>query len=432
MKLSPHILEEASNWFVELNGNGDIDTTTRAQFDAWLRRSPEHVHAYLQITTLWENTELLAKGRRLTSEQLVEHARADNVVSLKVPDLPLPTVPDTGISGLSGLSPVRDQSTQSPSGITPPVPDTELPYRKTVRQVRYAIAATLLLAIGASLLGWNYLTRGVYNTATGEQRSIALEDGTTIDLNSRSKLRVRYDDHRRIVELKEGQALFKVAKDPNRPFTVQSNGTEVRAVGTQFDVYRKTTGTIVTVLEGEVAVTNIQKVPGTPITGVSGLSHVHEVSVSAGQQLTVPTLAAAEACTRAQCPSEADIQLPDASANPATSTDIKPVDTTAAIAWTRRQLVFQATPLSEVVDEFNRHNKRPMKIECAARRNSSPGQERLGEVDRPSEDQECDLAATRISGVFSSTDPNTLLTFLRDLPNFHVEETPEEIRISRQ
>ncbi len=88
----------------------------------------------------------------------------------------------------------------------------------------------------------------------GEQRSIALADGSTLELNSRSKVRVRYSEHERALELLEGQALFRVAKDTSRPFIVSCDGTRVRAVGTQFDVNKKRGGTVVTVVEGQVSV----------------------------------------------------------------------------------------------------------------------------------------------------------------------------------
>jgi len=57
--------------------------------------------------------------------------------------------------------------------------------------------------------------------------------------------RVRFTSNERTIDLLEGQALFRVAKDPARPFVVASDGTRVRAVGTQFDVYRRKTGTTV-------------------------------------------------------------------------------------------------------------------------------------------------------------------------------------------
>src|SRR5690606_26847429 len=89
----------------------------------------------------------------------------------------------------------------------------------------------------------------------GEQRTVTLADGSVIELNARSRIKVRYADRERAIDLLQGQALFRVAKDPTKPFIVASGGTYVRAVGTQFDVYKKSVGTVVTVVEGRVAVT---------------------------------------------------------------------------------------------------------------------------------------------------------------------------------
>jgi transmembrane sensor len=94
----------------------------------------------------------------------------------------------------------------------------------------------------------------VYATTFGEQRSITLDDGSVVDINSHSKIRVRYSATERDVELLEGQALFRVAKNASRPFWVSSATTRVRAVGTEFDVYKRRSGTVVSVIEGRVAV----------------------------------------------------------------------------------------------------------------------------------------------------------------------------------
>ena len=61
-----------------------------------------------------------------------------------------------------------------------------------------------------------------------------------------------------------GQALFTVAKDPRRPFVVSADHTRVRAVGTQFDVQKRTSGTTVTVLEGRVAILTPASVSASP------------------------------------------------------------------------------------------------------------------------------------------------------------------------
>ncbi len=101
---------------------------------------------------------------------------------------------------------------------------------------------------------WQANRYPLYSTDIGERRSITLADGSTVDLNARSKLRIEFSSAERRVELLDGQALFQVAKDKQRPFIVHSGDATVRAVGTQFDVYRKDSGTTITVLEGRVAV----------------------------------------------------------------------------------------------------------------------------------------------------------------------------------
>jgi hypothetical protein len=105
-----------------------------------------------------------------------------------------------------------------------------------------------------SAVTWLFEFQNVYATGIGEQRTVTLSDGSTVELNSQSRLRVAFHPHERDVELLEGQALFHVAHDRTRPFLVQSEGAKVRAVGTQFDVYRKSDGTVITVVEGRVAV----------------------------------------------------------------------------------------------------------------------------------------------------------------------------------
>src|SRR6202042_1786963 len=130
------------------------------------------------------------------------------------------------------------------------------------------IAASIaVLTILAAALELHEFSSPIYATSLGEQRSIQFEDGSTVELNSRSKVRVKYSKQERDVELIEGQALFHVAHDVSRPFIVAVGPTRVRAVGTQFDVYKRSNGTVVTVVEGRVAV---YSVPGDSSSQTSG------------------------------------------------------------------------------------------------------------------------------------------------------------------
>ena len=63
-----------------------------------------------------------------------------------------------------------------------------------------------------------------------------LPDGSIVELDAQSEIAVNFEPSVRRVELVRGEALFKVQKDPNRPFIVRAGGVEVRAVGTAFDV----------------------------------------------------------------------------------------------------------------------------------------------------------------------------------------------------
>jgi len=233
----------------------------------------------------------------------------------------------------------------------------------------------------ASILTWIMLREhDNYSTDIGERRSVTLSDGSTIDLNARSRIRVRFSNGERDVELIDGQALFQVAQDKARPFVVHSGATQVRAVGTQFDVYRKKSGTTVTVLEGRVAI--FEQTSTSPASSPRVYAETPEPTiVAAGEQVTVTGQAV---------------------------TPPKHADVAVATSWTRRQLVFEGARLGDVAEDFNRYNRQQLVIE-------SPG-----------------LQDFHISGVYSSTDPASLIRFLRAQPGIDVVETEQEVRVTRK
>ena len=345
--LNAQILEEAADWLVEFSA-GDVDAGARQKFDTWLRTSPEHVRAYLEILPIWEEGALPPPHPDAGPDALIALARSTgNIVRLS------PKAGDVS------------QLTVSSAAVLP--------------RRRAAIAASAVLAcVAGTLLTWLMLARNPpYTTQVGEQRSIALPDGSIIELNARSSVRVRFTSNERTIDLLEGQALFRVAKDPARPFVVASDGTRVRAVGTQFDVYRRKTGTTVTVLEGRVTVARAAaegtSLP-TPQLSISG-----SILLSTGEQVTV-TATATPRPTR--------------------------VNLAAATAWTQRRLVFDASTLADVVEEFNRYNAHRLVIRDAT------------------------LESFPISATFSSTDPASLVRFLQTQPGISVVERDDETQIS--
>ncbi|MBE9539585.1 MAG: FecR family protein [Proteobacteria bacterium] len=96
-----------------------------------------------------------------------------------------------------------------------------------------------------------------YQTALGEQLSIELDDGSTTTLNTNSRMSVNFDTEHRRIELIRGEAFFKVAKDPSRPFDVDAGNARVTAIGTAFNVYRHGQTSSITVEEGVVRVTEL-------------------------------------------------------------------------------------------------------------------------------------------------------------------------------
>ena len=116
-----------------------------------------------------------------------------------------------------------------------------------------ALAASLALVTVATL---RFLDGGAdtYTTRIGEISRVSLDDGSVVTLNTDSRVRVRFDEGHRNIELLRGEAMFDVAKDRHRPFAVAAGGTRVVAVGTSFSVRRSPERVNVLVREGVVKV----------------------------------------------------------------------------------------------------------------------------------------------------------------------------------
>lgn len=183
--------------------------------------------------------------------------------------------------------------------------------RRSVIYSGFAAATALALVIGGGL--W-WTGRGVYETAVGEQRLVQLADGSSVELDTASRIRVRFDGAERRISLDQGQALFKVAHETGRPFVVQAGGTAVSAVGTVFEVRRSGPRVEVTLVEGvvDVAAPDVASGPR---------------RMAAGQQTQV-------------------------SSRGVTTRD---VDAALETAWTDGRLIFSDVALAQAVQEVNRY-----------------------------------------------------------------------------
>lgn len=191
------------------------------------------------------------------------------------------------------------------------------------RTIGFGAALAAAAVIGAVLLG--QAGQQTYRTEIGERRAISLADGSTVELNTNSQVRVRLSKAQRSLILDRGQAMFVVAHDAGRPFVVTAGDTAVRAIGTRFEVYRADDAVRVTLAEGRVQVSQTGK------AGAQNTTRPAPVILTAGQRVDVARAAPAKPVV---------------------------VDVAAATGWTNGRLTFKDVPLAEAVAEVNRYSRR--------------------------------------------------------------------------
>jgi transmembrane sensor len=223
------------------------------------------------------------------------------------------------------------------SGNVPGVPPSRVLRPTAVgRQMRRycSFAAAVVVCLLVASLVVLYLTRQSITTALGEQRTLNLADGTRVELNTNTRLSVRFDDRVRTVILSSGEAYFNVAHE-RRPFVVKAGTRKVIALGTAFLVRCEGAADdalTVTLIEGRVAVAPVEAPNVMSVSTDTSLA-----LLSAGKRLRV----ARHALTTIDTPS-----------------------INQETAWMRGQLIFENTPLREAASEFNRYNT--VKIQIAS------------------------------------------------------------------
>lgn len=202
-------------------------------------------------------------------------------------------------------------------------------------------------------------------TARGERRAVSLSDGSVVTLNTGSQISIGFSGSERRVVLAAGEALFEVAHDPARPFVVEAGGHEVRAVGTEFNVYARADGrTVVTVVDGLVE-TRLEDGPASAAL----LRRGDQVELRPGEPAPEP----------------------------------RRVDVVAATAWQRGMLIFDDRALGEVVSEFRRYSD----IEIAF---ADPA-----------------LSELRVSGSFDLTDSDAFLAALAATESVRLDRTRDRV-----
>jgi transmembrane sensor len=266
------VTQEAADWHARLRGE-TLTGVEEARFKAWLAGDPARRREFDQLSALWSKLDGVAQSPEV--QAVLNEVRA----------------------------PV------APSRVS----------RRAV--LGWAIAAGVVGVAG--FLSWEQLfAYDSYITGVGELRTIRLDDGSSVTLNTSSEIRVRLYRSARRIELVSGQASFEVAQDPARPFIVRVRDADVLALGTVFDVYRRHSDAVVTLIEGRISVAP----NGAPTV------------LSPGEQLTFGA------------PDRAPIR---------TNADLRRVS-----AWRSRKLDFVDTPLAEAINEANRYSR--LKIELRA------------------------------------------------------------------
>jgi transmembrane sensor len=332
-KASIAIRETANEWAARLAAP-DLSHADKVAFAAWLRTSPVHIREYLN-----------AEALRLMVETAVQTDTTD----------------------------VRALLDEAPGNVVELEANSIAPSRRAARApwiMRIAAAVLLLVGAAGAWILTGSLASDSHSTVRGEIRRVVLPDGSTVELNTDTKISVDFAADRRDIQLRRGEAFFVVARDPARPFRVLSDTARIRAVGTQFSVYRKQEQTVVTVLEGKVAAENDHDT----------------LELTAGNQVVLE------------------------SASGTATLPIEPVhvDAKRVTSWRQHRLIFDNEPLANVVAEFNRYNRQQLVI-------ADP-----------------ELAAQRISGVFDPDKPGGLVLFLNRKGAVQATEGPGSTLVLRR
>jgi transmembrane sensor len=151
---------------------------------------------------------------------------------------------DQRVSAAAG--PARQALLQSRAGL-----------RRRIGKVGGGLAGMFLLSsllawVGAPSLAPSYWLAD-QRTATGELRTLRLEDGTLLSLNSHTAVDIDYAGKQRVIVLHQGEISVETGHQDRRPLLVRTDDGRLRPLGTRFLVRREDDGTRLEVLQASVA-----------------------------------------------------------------------------------------------------------------------------------------------------------------------------------
>jgi transmembrane sensor len=175
-----------------------------------------------------------------------------------------------------------------------------------------------------------------YSTSVGQRLTVKLPDHSEARLNTNTQLHVEYSATARLLTMSQGEAIYEVAKDPSRVFTVRAAGFDFNALGTVFNVRADRQDSLrLTVTEGRV---QVHRTP--PAQIAPGLAH--DVPPTAVSDATDVVVEANNAVSIGSHGERIDVLTPEQVAD--------------ATAWQRGVISFEATPLEQVISELARYS----------------------------------------------------------------------------
>lgn len=291
---------EAATWAVRRR-NG-LDANGAAELRAWLDMDPQHAAA------LDDMDAMLGEVQQLPDDAV-----------------------DTLKAGLA--QPAGAQGRQAPVAARPASPGRRqwlLGWGAIVPQA--AAAATAFSVVGGGWMGWDYWQQQptfeqAFSTERGQRRMVNLPDakdaGSRLQLDTATRLEARLYRDRREVRLHDGQAMFTVQPDSDRPFHVWAGALRITVVGTRFSVRQTASGldagqTVISVEEGRVR-----------LARAGADAALGPVELTAGQMVVADEAGRISPVTRVRA---------------------------AVIApWREGRLNFDQTPLDQAIAEFERY-----------------------------------------------------------------------------
>lgn len=303
------IEREAADWLARLDSDKALEPFEKEVLSEWLARSPVHREALHNLNGFWRNnilTELMVPlGRHDSRSKVMPHGGHRSFVFGSFATAIFCVLAFTAISTLYFSEPAFENN-------------------------------------------------GLYVTAVGQQKTLDLDDGSQIQLNTNSQVEVEYGDQYRNIRLLQGEAHFDVAKNPDRPFRVYAGSGRVQAIGTAFTVQIAPAGVNVLVTEGRIALASL----GGTILDETLMEDLDKDPFVHTQSKELATLDAGESVFMgiednvylSQLDVFENIEIVDES------------ELSRRQSWREGLLVFSGEPLEQVVSEISRYTTLSIEI----------------------------------------------------------------------